>query len=193
MKSSISRQTQKIFGMLGLMTVIIIMVAVYVFRESISQLSVLGFFGLLLACFAANATVLLPAPSTLIVMEFASIFNPVWVGVIGGIGAALGELTGYLTGTSSQAVFDFNKDKKIFRMFKRHPSLWIFVFAFIPLPLFDVAGVMAGILKIPLWKFFSACVFGKILKMLLLACLIWNMKQYWLNIDNFSLQELIGI
>ena len=47
--------------------------------------------------------------------------------------------------------------------------LAIVVLAFIPNPLFDLAGMASGALKLPLWKFFIACAIGKILKMFMFA------------------------
>jgi membrane protein YqaA with SNARE-associated domain len=47
----------------------------------------------------------------------------------------------------------------------------IFVLAFIPNPLFDIAGIIAGGLKIPWWRYLTACVTGRILRYVLLAML----------------------
>jgi len=55
---------------------------------------------------------------------------------------------------------------------KQHQNLayvMIVALAFIPNPLFDLAGMASGALKLPLWKFLLACVIGKILKMLMFA------------------------
>ena len=45
----------------------------------------------------------------------------------------------------------------------------IIVLAFIPNPLFDLAGMASGALKLPIWKFLLACAIGKIIKMLMFA------------------------
>ena len=54
----------------------------------------------------ANGTVILPAPGVIFVFAMGAIFNPFWVAVAAGAGAALGELTGYLVGFSGQAVVE---------------------------------------------------------------------------------------
>ena len=46
---------------------------------------------------------------------------------------------------------------------KRWGVMTIFLFAATPLP-FDVMGMVAGLLRFPLWKFILACWFGKTLK-----------------------------
>ena len=47
--------------------------------------------------------------------------------------------------------------------------LTIFVLAILPLPLFDIAGMAAGVLKMPLPKFLIATLGGKLIKMWLAA------------------------
>ena len=47
---------------------------------------------------------------------------------------------------------------------EKYGDITILVLAFIPNPLFDLAGMVAGILKMPVWKFLIYCVIGKILK-----------------------------
>jgi len=53
----------------------------------------------------------------------------------------------------------------------KHGSWTILLLAFIPNPLFDLAGFVAGSMKLPLWKFLLLTVVGKIGKMLLFAYL----------------------
>ena len=45
----------------------------------------------------------------------------------------------------------------------------ILVLAAIPNPFFDIAGVAAGIAKMPMWRFLSFCFFGQIIKMTMFA------------------------
>ena len=52
---------------------------------------------------------------------------------------------------------------------EKYGDITILVLAFIPNPLFDLAGMVAGILKMPVWKFLIYCVIGKILKMMMFA------------------------
>ena len=46
---------------------------------------------------------------------------------------------------------------------------FIIVMAFVPNPLFDIAGMAAGTLKMPLSRFLLFCWIGKTLKMLMFA------------------------
>ncbi len=54
----------------------------------------------------------------------------------------------------------------------RRYGLWvIFVLALIPNPVFDVAGIICGVLRIPVWKFLLAAGAGKVLKATIIAYL----------------------
>jgi membrane protein DedA with SNARE-associated domain len=99
-----------------------------------------------------------------------AVFNPLFVSVAAGAGAALGELSGYLAGFSGQAVVEGSERyQRVVRWMEKYGDITILVLAFIPNPLFDLAGIIAGILKMPIWKFLIYCVIGKILKMMIFA------------------------
>jgi uncharacterized membrane protein YdjX (TVP38/TMEM64 family) len=52
---------------------------------------------------------------------------------------------------------------------KRWTAFFIFLLAFVPNPFFDLAGIAAGTLKIPIGYFLIACWLGITLKMILIA------------------------
>lgn len=52
---------------------------------------------------------------------------------------------------------------------RKYGAVTVLVLAFVPNPLFDITGLTAGILKMPLVKFLGWCMLGKILKMMLFA------------------------
>jgi uncharacterized membrane protein YdjX (TVP38/TMEM64 family) len=109
-----------------------------------------------------------------------AVFNPFWVAVTAGSGAAIGEISGYLAGAAGQFVVE-NKDwyNKIMNAMRKYGGWIILVLAFIPNPLFDLAGVAAGVLRIPLWKFLLFCGIGKILKMLLFSYSGFTIMNYF--------------
>ena len=105
----------------------------------------------------ANATVLLPAPGIIFVFAMGAVFDPFWVAIAAGLGAAIGELTGYLAGFSGQGVVE-NVDyyDRLLNWMDKHTrlsNLALTVLAFIPNPFFDLAGIAAGALKIPVFRF----------------------------------------
>ena len=68
-----------------------------------------GYLGVFFASFVGSATVLLPAPVFLAIFTAGSVLNPWLVGIIGGFGAALGELIGYLVGFGGKKIAEKNK------------------------------------------------------------------------------------
>ncbi len=159
--------------LLALVFVIAISVYVFSIREQAGQLAKYGYPGIFVLSILANATVLLPAPGVLFVSAMGAVFNPLWVGIVSGAGASLGELSGYLAGFSGQAVMEraavYNRLLDWMRRYKIYSYFAILVLAFVPNPFFDLAGIAAGTLKIPISRFLALCWIGKTCKMLLFA------------------------
>ncbi|MEJ2758860.1 MAG: VTT domain-containing protein [Anaerolineales bacterium] len=135
-----------------------------------AKLESYGYAGIFLISILANATVLIPAPGLVIVFSMGAKFSPLLVGLAAGAGATLGELSGYLAGFSGQAIIEDQKRyDQMVRWMKKNGPLTISLLAFIPNPLFDLAGMVAGALKMPLGQFLFYALIGKILKMLVFA------------------------
>jgi membrane protein YqaA with SNARE-associated domain len=158
---------------LALVGVVALIVVLFVFRDQVKKLEQYGYVGIFLISIAANATIIIPLPGVAFTTAMGAIFNPLGVAVAAGLGAALGELTGYMTGFSGQGVIERAKlYDRLVNWMRAHQNLaygLISLMAFIPNPLFDVAGMASGALKLPVWKFLLACAVGKILKMLMFA------------------------
>ena len=85
------------------------------------------------------------------------------VGLTGGIGAAIGEMTGYMAGYSGQALVATKTNRWYLRLeswLRKHGAPAIFLLSVFPFA-FDVAGCIAGALRYPAWKFFVACWLGR--------------------------------
>ncbi len=144
----------------------------YIFsiRDRAGDLARYGYPGIFLLSLLANATLLLPAPGVAIVFSFGAVFNPLGVGLAAGAGATLGELTGYLAGFSGQAVIERAElYARLEGWMKRNGPLTVFLLALIPNPVFDLAGIAAGALKMTLPRFLLWTLPGKTLKMLFFA------------------------
>ena len=59
--------------------------------------------------------------------------------------------------------------EKMLNWMRKYGSITILVLSIIPNPAFDMAGIIAGVLKMPIWKFLIFCTVGKIIKMLAFA------------------------
>ena len=152
--------------------VFVIAISVYIFsiRDKAEQLSAYGYPGIFLLSLLAYATVLLPAPGVAVVFTMGAVFNPFGVALAAGAGAALGEMSGYLAGFSGQAAIErADIYIRLSQWMRRNGPLTILILSAIPNPFFDLAGVAAGVLKIPLRKFLFYCWIGETLKMTLFA------------------------
>lgn len=139
-------------------------------EEQAEKLESYGYFGTFLISILANATVIIPAPGLVIVFSMGAKFNPLLIALAAGAGATIGELSGYLAGFSGQAIIEDQKryDQMVAWMEKNGP-LTILILAFIPNPLFDLAGMVAGALRMPVYKFMFWALIGKIFKMVLFS------------------------
>jgi len=159
-----------ILRVLAFAFVIGITIFIYSIRDRVQDFAAYGYPGVFLIALMANATVFLPAPGVAVVFAMGSIFNPIGVAISAGTGGALGELTGYLAGFSGQAVVErsdiFNKFNP---WIEKYGGWAILVLAAIPNPFFDIAGVAAGISKMPLWRFLLFCWIGQLIKMTMFA------------------------
>lgn len=157
---------------LALVVVIGISVFVYSIRDHAEEFAVYGYPGIFIIAFLANATVLLPAPGIAVVFAMGAIFNPLAVGLVAGAGGALGEMSGYLAGFSGQAVIERVDiyDRMVIWM-KRNGNLTVLLLAAMPNPFFDLAGIAAGGLKMPIARFLFWCFIGVTLKMTVFAFL----------------------
>ncbi|MEN8241443.1 MAG: VTT domain-containing protein [Chloroflexota bacterium] len=138
--------------------------------EQAEQLESYGYLGTFLISILANATVIIPAPGLVIVFSMGARFNPLLVGLAAGAGATIGELSGYLAGFSGQGIIeDQRRYNQMVAWMRKNGPLTVMLLAFIPNPLFDLAGMIAGALKMPVVKFLFWVLIGKVLKMVIFA------------------------
>ena len=152
---------------LGLFAVI--MTVIFLLRDHVRELAHFGYLGVFLATLIANATVFLPIPGVAVVFTMGAVLNPFLTALFAGLGAAVGELAGYLLGFSGQGLIErAGWYQRIQNWMLTHPKLidlGVLVLAAIPNPFFDAAGIAAGTMKIPVWRFFIFCALGSIIKM----------------------------
>lgn len=149
---------------------VLITVVIIGYRDQLAQLSTYGYVGIFLVSVLGNATVLFPVPSLVAVFAGGTVFHPLLVGLVSGVAEPIGELSGYLAGYGGSAMIE---DKALYakmeRWMLRRGYLTIFVLSVIPNPVFDLAGIAAGALHFPVWKFLLACWAGKTVKAIVIA------------------------
>lgn len=166
----IPKRIMNVIRVVLLLALVALTVVLLIYREQIEVLQNYGYPGIFLFSILANATILIPVPGVVFTSAMGAVFNPFWVSIASGTGAAIGELLGYMAGFSGRVVVEKSERyRRIVKWMRKYGDVTILILAFIPNPLFDLAGMTAGILKMPVWKFLVYCVIGKILKMMVFA------------------------
>ena len=174
---------RRLFRVLVILLVLGLSVAIFFFRDHFAELAAVGYPGIFVVSLLSSATIILPAPSLALVFAMGSALPPVGVGLAAGSGEALGELTGYAAGFGGRAVVeDYEMYHRLAAWMRRRGSITIFVLSLVPNPLFDLAGIAAGTLRYPLWRFLLICWLGKTLKTTLVA---WFGSQALIAIEPF--------
>jgi membrane protein YqaA with SNARE-associated domain len=118
----------------------------------IGNASVFLFWGMVLPILVVIGTMLYPV---------SGLLGPVGVGLVGGAGAGIGEITGYLIGYSGRGIMEKSQRySRLVNRIGRKGPLAVFVFSLVPFA-FDVVAIAAGALRIPLWQFVIACWLGR--------------------------------
>jgi membrane protein DedA with SNARE-associated domain len=148
----------------------------------------LGYAGVFLANLASTATLFIPVPgltaaAQALIVSSARSLSPFGVGVLGGLGMALGEVTAYVAGMAAALIAheeEFKAPSRLEPIIQRVTG-WVnwlmshygmptlFALSVVPNPLFEVAGWTAGATRYPFWKFMGAVTPGKVVRGLLLA------------------------
>lgn len=139
----------------------------------------LGYPGIFLATLLSAASMFIPVPLGPAAVTLGALLDaplglpaPLLVGIVAGSGSALGEITGYLAGSSGKArVSESRLGARISRDVRRYGPLAIFAFAMIPNPFLDVVGIAAGAAGLRLPGFIAGLWPGKVINYTLLATL----------------------
>jgi membrane protein YqaA with SNARE-associated domain len=151
--------------------------AVYVLDANPANLRRYGYLGVFLIPLIGSASFILPMPGLAVIAGGGAFLDPVFgippwvlVGLIAGLGESIGEMTGYAAGYGGRAALENRRFlNRLEGWMHKQGSVVMFSMAVIPNPLFDVAGVIAGVVRMPLWKFFLAVLLGKVLKSMYIA------------------------
>jgi membrane protein DedA with SNARE-associated domain len=161
------------------------------FRDSTDNLEGFGYFSVFLMNLASTATFYIPVPgltaaAQLLIINEAKASNYPWlVGVAGGVGMAIGEITAYYAGYLGAEIV---RGRELPGPKRFHPTIerivrgirWLmdrwgmatlFVLSAIPNPLFEIAGLTAGSVRMPFRRFLMSVTGGKIVRGILLAYL----------------------
>lgn len=89
----------------------------------------------------------------------------VWVGLVAGLGEAIGEFTGYAAGYGSRFIIQEKPAyARIHDWMQKRGFITMSLMSTVPNPLFDVAGLAAGAVRMPMRSFFVSVLGGKVIK-----------------------------
>ena len=152
-----------------LFAVVVISAAAFFMQDRIS-VGHLSYGAVAGAVLLASGGLVVPVPALAITCSTATFLNPAAVAVIAGVAGTLGELTGYFLGYSGSRVLERGRlYRRIESWMRRRGWLLLFVISAIPNPIFDVAGIAAGALRYPLWRYLVAVGLGKQVKFFTVA------------------------
>lgn len=154
----------------ALLSVVAISAAIILGWEQVERLGAYGYPAVFFVSLLSSATFLLPAPGVAFIASMGVILDPVAVGLIAGLGAAIGELTAYAAGYyGNNIVQDKPVYQRVEQWMRKASGPVIFILAAVPNPFFDVGGLIAGVIRMPAWRFLLVTWFGKSLRYGLLA------------------------
>ncbi|MCJ7613168.1 VTT domain-containing protein [Candidatus Bathyarchaeota archaeon] len=130
-----------------------------------------GYLGVFMISFIGSVSVIFPIPYTIVIFLLGSMLDPLFVAISGGLGAALGEFSGYALGYYGRKVVSEKRRRKMdymLRVFNRYGPVTIFLFALTPLP-DDLLFIPLGVMRYPFLKAFVPALLGKMLMTFVLA------------------------
>lgn len=137
-----------------------------------------GYVGVFLAELISNATVLFPLPgAAATVIAGALLENKILVVLAAGLGAAMGELTGYLVGYGGKRFVEKREEyEAIKRLFSKIGLAAVFLFSALPLP-FDVVGMLSGATGLNPLVFLALTFLGKTVSRFMLVFLGASLEE----------------
>lgn len=154
-----------------LLAIAALTVAVFVWRDQLSEFALIGYPAVFVACFLLNSGVFGISPSGVVAVEASFIFNPFITAIVAGLGAGAGEITSYFAGKTSCELLDTTKVDAILDKPPVVIAAITFVASFISGNLSDAIGVVVGRNGKALIPYMIGATLAKVVKMLILVVL----------------------
>ena len=180
---------KRIIPISGLLLVIAIIVTVGIlytkYPDIFDELKGYGYVGAFVISVILNATLIIPVSNMAVIFSLGTVPSlfPLFIGLAGGIGAGIGEMTAYIAGRSGrQLLAKSTIYTRVESWVKRWGWIAVFILSIFPF-VFDVVGIIAGAMRMPWWRFFLACWAGRTISYVTVAYLahIGFEALPWLN------------
>ncbi|MEM2320594.1 MAG: VTT domain-containing protein [Candidatus Bathyarchaeia archaeon] len=135
-----------------------------------------GLLGVFLAALLSHLSIIARGAFLPALFSLTEFYGPVLLGLTAGLGGALGEVTAYYWGSGIRDAFNTKREKdNLPKLAERYGLIILLLFASSPLPDTPIV-LLAGSLRLPLWKVISIQVIGKTILYLAgahIGCLIF--------------------
>lgn len=140
------------------------------FRDELRGLEALGYPGVFLISLISCATVIFPAPGLAFTFAMGSVLNPLLIGLVAALGETLGEMTGYLAGRAGRSALGQDpRYERLEDLTRRYGGWAILALSAVPVGVFDLVGLAAGAMRMPLPRFLLFTLVGKTIKTVVVA------------------------
>jgi membrane protein YqaA with SNARE-associated domain len=143
--------------------------------KTLERFASTGYLVVFAISLAFNALIVVPVYIHIgIMVKAAELWNPVLVALAASVGGVLGELTAYYAGYWGKRIAHLENAPGYDRLagwMQRYGPWGIFLISLQPILPVDIAGLLAGASKLPVWKFLLPCWAAKFIKYLL-ACYV---------------------
>jgi uncharacterized membrane protein YdjX (TVP38/TMEM64 family) len=170
-----SRKFEYLVGALALTVTVAACVVVVVYWDYVRHAQQFGYFGAFLISILAGGTAFVPIPGILVVFTLGSVLNPALVGIVSGLGEAVGSIGIYMSGWGGQRIVQNLNHHRFFEKFsywlRNRGEIAVFLMSAILNPLFLPFTAIAGMMRFGLLRFFFLCWAGKAIKNMAVAYL----------------------
>lgn len=166
------------FGLFEIGAMVAVSLLIWLAAPLLRPLEMWSYPGAFFLAFLSSVSLFVPtAPLQFFIASMGRnhALNLVLLGYAAGIGSGLGELSGYIVGRGSSHMLRA-KNKAVRWLMRAQNSFlmrWagpgIFVLSALPNPLFDFAGIAAGLMGMKWYEFLVWCVAGRIVRFIFLA------------------------
>jgi membrane protein YqaA with SNARE-associated domain len=130
-----------------------------------------GYFGIFLLSLIGASSIFFPIPYTIVIFTLGESFEPVWIAVAAGLGATVGEFSGYLLGYGGRKAIGEKYKKKmdvLMKVFRKYGTIVVFLFSLTPLP-DDLLFIPLGVMRYNIVKVLVPALIGKFCMNLIVA------------------------
>ena len=173
MRRRLTKQ-EVLVGGISLATTIALCILIIQHRDYLDQIAHLGYVGCFFINILASGTLVMPGFGMILTFTLGGVLNPALVGVVAGIGEAIGAIGAYFTGYGGRVLFRGTGNSfylRFSRLVARHGSKAVFFMASLFNPIYYPFAVFLGMLRFGWVRFFLLTWAGRTVKNVMLAYL----------------------